>query len=184
MLNHSSPGRSVRTSGCSCHVSRASRPCALHVTPAPASLLPPAFRGRPRRQRDRDDVHRTHAPFFLPRRPLTPRRLSAQLAVLNAGSTLGRVLPVALAAAGVGVYTMLLPALLASSALVFALFGAASTAGVVAVAVLFGIASGTCTSPPLLRPASRARQRPPDARSLCPVRLPGPCTLFSLPCRV
>ena len=67
-----------------------------------------------------------------------------QLAILNAGSTLGRVLPVFLAGA-CGVYTMLLPALASSAALVFALFGAVKTPSVVAVAVLFGVSSGFCT---------------------------------------
>ncbi|KAI0665325.1 major facilitator superfamily domain-containing protein [Trametes maxima] len=68
------------------------------------------------------------------------------LAILNGGSTLGRILPLALAdALSVGVYTMLLPAILTSAALVFALFGATNTGGVVTVAALFGFSSGACT---------------------------------------
>ncbi|KAL1939552.1 hypothetical protein VTO73DRAFT_9863 [Trametes versicolor] len=77
------------------------------------------------------------------------------LAILNAGSTLGRILPLLLAArlgAGVGVYSMLLPAILASAVFVFALFGAQDSAGVAAVAALFGFSSGAYVSliPPLL----------------------------------
>ncbi|KAI0672576.1 MFS general substrate transporter [Trametes maxima] len=75
------------------------------------------------------------------------------LAILNGGSTLGRILPLALAdALSVGVYTMLLPAILTSAALVFALFGATNTGGVVTVAALFGFSSGAYVSliPPLL----------------------------------
>ena len=66
-----------------------------------------------------------------------------QLAILNAGSTLGRILPVALADR-VGVYNMLLPAILASAVLLFSLFAATDTAGVVSVAALFGFSSGAC----------------------------------------
>ncbi|KAI0653724.1 MFS general substrate transporter [Cubamyces menziesii] len=73
------------------------------------------------------------------------------LAILNAGSTLGRILPVALADR-VGVYNMLLPAILASAVLLFSLFAATDTAGVVSVAALFGFSSGAYVSliPPLL----------------------------------
>ncbi|EIW53756.1 MFS general substrate transporter [Trametes versicolor FP-101664 SS1] len=73
------------------------------------------------------------------------------LAILNAGSTLGRILPMALADR-LGVYNMLLPAILTSAVLLFALFGAADTGGVVAVAALFGFSSGAYVSliPPLL----------------------------------
>ena len=66
-----------------------------------------------------------------------------QLAILNAGSTLGRTLPVALAPR-LGVYNLLLGALLTSAALIFAIFGATATPGAVVVAVLFGFSSGAC----------------------------------------
>ncbi|KAI9069729.1 MFS general substrate transporter [Trametes sanguinea] len=73
------------------------------------------------------------------------------LAILNAGSTLGRILPVALAS-HVGVYTMLLPAIATSAGLVFALAGVRGAPGVGTVAALFGLSSGTYVSliPPLL----------------------------------
>ncbi|KAI0686578.1 major facilitator superfamily domain-containing protein [Earliella scabrosa] len=73
------------------------------------------------------------------------------LAILNAGSTLGRTLPVALAPR-LGVYNLLLGALLTSAALIFAIFGATATPGAVVVAVLFGFSSGAYVSliPPLL----------------------------------
>ncbi|TBU21908.1 MFS general substrate transporter [Dichomitus squalens] len=73
------------------------------------------------------------------------------LAILNAGSTLGRVLPVALANR-LGVYNMLLFSILMSAVLIFALFGATSVGSVITVAVLFGFSSGAYVSlvPPLL----------------------------------
>ncbi|CDO74353.1 hypothetical protein BN946_scf184582.g2 [Trametes cinnabarina] len=73
------------------------------------------------------------------------------LAILNAGSTLGRILPVALAGS-LGVYAMLLPAIAASAGFVFALLGVTGDGGVGAVAALFGLSSGTYVSliPPLL----------------------------------
>ncbi|TBU39592.1 MFS general substrate transporter [Dichomitus squalens] len=73
------------------------------------------------------------------------------LAILNAGSTLGRVLPVALANQ-LGVYNMLLFSILMSAVLIFALFGATSAGSVITVAVLFGFSSGAYVSliPPLL----------------------------------
>ncbi|RPD55506.1 MFS general substrate transporter [Lentinus tigrinus ALCF2SS1-7] len=73
------------------------------------------------------------------------------LAILNAGSTLGRTIPVALADK-LGVYNMLLPAMAASAALIFSLFGATTTPGVIVVAVLFGFSSGAYVSliPPML----------------------------------
>ncbi|OSD00576.1 MFS general substrate transporter [Trametes coccinea BRFM310] len=73
------------------------------------------------------------------------------LAVLNAGSTLGRVLPVALAGR-VGVYAMLIPAIAASAGFVYALLGVRGGAGVGVVAALFGLSSGAYVSliPPLL----------------------------------
>ncbi|KAI0824487.1 MFS general substrate transporter [Trametes gibbosa] len=67
------------------------------------------------------------------------------LAILNAGSTLGRILPMALADK-LGVYNMLLPAILASAVLVFALFGATGSGPVVIVAALFGFSSGAYVS--------------------------------------
>ncbi|KAM5539789.1 hypothetical protein V8D89_006602 [Ganoderma adspersum] len=73
------------------------------------------------------------------------------LAILNAGSTIGRTLPVTLADK-LGVYNLLIPSILASAVLIFALFGATSTGGVITVAVLFGFSSGAYVSliPPLL----------------------------------
>ncbi|KAI0800007.1 major facilitator superfamily domain-containing protein [Fomes fomentarius] len=73
------------------------------------------------------------------------------LAILNAGSTLGRTIPVAVAPK-LGVYNMLLAALLTSAALIFAIFGASNTPSVIVVAVLFGFSSGAYVSliPPLL----------------------------------
>ncbi|KAI0752945.1 major facilitator superfamily domain-containing protein [Daedaleopsis nitida] len=73
------------------------------------------------------------------------------LAILNAGSTLGRTLPVMLAPK-LGVYNLLLAAVLTSAALIFAIFGATNTPGVIVVAVLFGFSSGAYVSliPPLL----------------------------------
>lgn len=77
----------------------------------------------------------------LPASPETP--FAAQLAILNAGSTLGRTLPVTLADK-LGVYNLLIPSILTSAVLIFALFGATSTGGVITVAVLFGFSSGAC----------------------------------------
>ncbi|KAI0357968.1 MFS general substrate transporter [Trametes cingulata] len=73
------------------------------------------------------------------------------LAILNAGSTVGRILPMALANK-LSVYNMLLCAILASAVLLFSLFGATSTGGVISVAALFGFSSGAYVSliPPLL----------------------------------
>ncbi|KAI0717823.1 major facilitator superfamily domain-containing protein [Cerioporus squamosus] len=73
------------------------------------------------------------------------------LAILNAGSTLGRTIPVALADK-LGVYNMMLPAMATSAALIFSLFGATTTPGVIVVAVLFGFSSGAYVSliPPML----------------------------------
>ncbi|KAI0759284.1 MFS general substrate transporter [Trametes elegans] len=82
---------------------------------------------------------------------VTPTVTTYILAILNAGSTLGRILPMALADR-LGVYNMLLPAILISAGLVFSLFAATNTAGVVSVAALFGFSSGAYVSliPPLL----------------------------------
>ncbi|PCH37601.1 MFS general substrate transporter [Wolfiporia cocos MD-104 SS10] len=67
------------------------------------------------------------------------------LAILNAGSTLGRLLPPSFADR-TGVYNMLLPAIAACAALAFAIFGATSSAGVILVGLLFGFASGAYIS--------------------------------------
>lgn len=67
------------------------------------------------------------------------------LAMLNAGSIVGRLLPTFLADR-LGVYNMLLPAIGMCAALIFAVFGATNPAGVVLVAVLFGFASGAYIS--------------------------------------
>ncbi|KZT63274.1 MFS general substrate transporter [Daedalea quercina L-15889] len=67
------------------------------------------------------------------------------LAILNAGSTLGRLVPTFLADR-MGVYNMLVPAMFASAALIFAMFGATNGPGVVLVGLIFGFASGAYIS--------------------------------------
>ena len=72
-----------------------------------------------------------------------------QLAILNAGSTLGRLVPT-FVADRVGVYNMLVPAMAACAGLIFAMFGATDGAGVVCVGLVFGFASGACESAAVL----------------------------------
>ncbi|KAJ7179763.1 major facilitator superfamily domain-containing protein, partial [Mycena filopes] len=67
------------------------------------------------------------------------------LAIMNAGSVGGRILP-NVVADRVGPYNMLIPCLAISSALVFSIFGLKTCAGVVIFAVLYGFWSGSCTS--------------------------------------
>ncbi|KAH9920355.1 major facilitator superfamily domain-containing protein [Fomitopsis serialis] len=67
------------------------------------------------------------------------------LAILNAGSTLGRLLPTFLADK-VGVYNMLVPAMVACAGLIFAIFGATNGPGVVLVGSIFGFVSGAYIS--------------------------------------
>ncbi|PIL29385.1 MFS general substrate transporter [Ganoderma sinense ZZ0214-1] len=78
------------------------------------------------------------------------------LAILNAGSTIGRTLPVTLADR-LGVYNLLIPSILASGVLIFALFGATSTGGVITVAVLFGFSSGACAPQFIISPDRPSR---------------------------
>lgn len=96
-----------------------------------------------RRQSQRTSYVANSFSRALPLLHLNVHKLLFQLAILNAGSTLGRILPVALADRA-GVYNMLLPAILASAVLLFSLFAATDTAGVVTVAALFGFSSGAC----------------------------------------
>jgi hypothetical protein len=67
------------------------------------------------------------------------------LAILNAGSVLGRILP-NFVADTFGVYNMLIPCLLASAILMFGIFGLKSFAAIVIFGLLFGFTSGACTS--------------------------------------
>ncbi|KXN81984.1 Riboflavin transporter MCH5 [Leucoagaricus sp. SymC.cos] len=67
------------------------------------------------------------------------------LAILNAGSVFGRVLPNFLADK-FGTYNMLLPSLYISSALVFAMFGIHNAAGLTIFALLYGFWSGAYVS--------------------------------------
>ncbi|KZT01573.1 MFS general substrate transporter [Laetiporus sulphureus 93-53] len=67
------------------------------------------------------------------------------LAILNAGSIAGRLVPTFLADR-LGVYNMILPSILACTALIFAIFGATNSAGIILVALLFGFASGAYIS--------------------------------------
>lgn len=90
----------------------------------------------------------------LPASPNSPT--SIQLAILNAGSTIGRTLPVTLADK-LGVYNLLIPSILASAVLIFALFGATSTGGVITVAVLFGFSSGACAPQFIISPDRPSR---------------------------
>ncbi|KAI1790028.1 MFS general substrate transporter [Ganoderma leucocontextum] len=93
----------------------------------------------------------SYASMIYNRPAVSDARASIQLAILNAGSTIGRTLPVTFADK-LGVYNLLIPSILASAVLIFALFGATSTGGVIVVAVLFGFSSGAYVSliPPLL----------------------------------
>ncbi|KAH9924184.1 glycoside hydrolase superfamily [Fomitopsis serialis] len=63
------------------------------------------------------------------------------LAILRAGSTLGRFFPTFLADK-LGVYNMLVPAMVACAGLIFAMFGATNGLGVVPIRSIFGFALG------------------------------------------
>ncbi|GBE85712.1 Aspyridones efflux protein [Sparassis crispa] len=67
------------------------------------------------------------------------------LAILNAGSIVGRIIPPFLADKW-GVYALLLPSVFASATLLFSIFGATTSAGAVIVGLLFGFASGAYIS--------------------------------------
>lgn len=67
------------------------------------------------------------------------------LAIMNAGSTMGRIIPTFLADR-LGVYNMILPSIFISAALIFSIFGATNSPGVILVAVLFGFSSGAYIS--------------------------------------
>lgn len=67
------------------------------------------------------------------------------LAIVNAGSVGGRLLPTFLADI-VGVYNMLLPCMASSAILLWAIFGAKTSAGVIVVSLLFGFSSGAYVS--------------------------------------
>ncbi|KAJ7118025.1 major facilitator superfamily domain-containing protein [Mycena crocata] len=67
------------------------------------------------------------------------------LAIMNAGSVGGRILPNFIADR-VGPYNMLIPCLAISSALIFSIFGLKTVAGVVIFAVLYGFWSGSYIS--------------------------------------
>ncbi|OBZ66358.1 Riboflavin transporter MCH5 [Grifola frondosa] len=67
------------------------------------------------------------------------------LAILNAGSTAGRLLPTFLADR-LGVYNMLVPSIFTAGAVLFGMFGATTSAGVIVVGLIFGFASGAYVS--------------------------------------
>ncbi|CCL98733.1 uncharacterized protein FIBRA_00738 [Fibroporia radiculosa] len=67
------------------------------------------------------------------------------LAIMNAGSILGRLIPPFLADR-LGVYNMLLPSIFMCAALIFSMFGATTSAGVILVGLLFGFSSGAYIS--------------------------------------
>ncbi|THH15537.1 hypothetical protein EW146_g4952 [Bondarzewia mesenterica] len=83
----------------------------------------------------------------------------ADVAIINAGSIGGRLLPTFLADI-VGVYNMLIPCIAASSFLLWAIFGAKTSAGVIIVSLLFGFTSGACER---LRCFGPAMSDPTDA---------------------
>jgi len=68
---------------------------------------------------------------------------TAQVTILNAGSSLGRVLP-NIFADKIGPYNTLIPCLLTSSVLAFSIFGIHSFAGVGIFGFLYGFWSGSC----------------------------------------
>ncbi|EPT01908.1 hypothetical protein FOMPIDRAFT_1015690 [Fomitopsis schrenkii] len=75
----------------------------------------------------------------------TPRITTYSLAILNARSTLGRLVPT-FAADRVGVYNMPVPMMVLRAALIFAMFGATDGPGVVLVGLVFGFASSAYIS--------------------------------------
>ncbi|EGO00981.1 hypothetical protein SERLA73DRAFT_105481 [Serpula lacrymans var. lacrymans S7.3] len=89
-------------------------------------------------------------PFFYLELFSTAHNISDQLAfyslaMLNAGSLVGRVIPTFLADR-IGVYNMLLPSIFMSAVTLFGLIGANNTGSVYALAVLFGFSSGAYVS--------------------------------------
>jgi hypothetical protein len=66
-----------------------------------------------------------------------------QVAILNGGGVLGRLLP-NFFADKFGPYTMLLPCLYISAGLAFTWFGISSFAGVIVFGLLYGFWSGSC----------------------------------------
>ncbi|KAH8102288.1 major facilitator superfamily domain-containing protein [Cristinia sonorae] len=81
---------------------------------------------------------------------------SYSLTILNAGSTIGRLIPPFLADR-LGVYNILIPSILSAAAMLFAVFGVRTAAGVIIEGLLFGFFSGAYVSliPPLLATLSR-----------------------------
>ncbi|TFY54145.1 hypothetical protein EVJ58_g9032 [Rhodofomes roseus] len=76
---------------------------------------------------------------------VSSRITTYSLVILNAGSTLGRLVPTFLADK-LGVYNMLVPAMAACAGLIFAIFGATNGPGVVLVGLIFGFVSGASCS--------------------------------------
>ena len=68
----------------------------------------------------------------------------SQLAILNASSVLGRLLPSFLADQ-LGVYNMLIPSLVASSVVLFGVLFVKNFTGVIVFGSLYGFTSGACT---------------------------------------
>lgn len=66
-----------------------------------------------------------------------------QLAIMNAGSVGGRILP-NFVADRVGPYNMLIPCLAISSALIFSIFALKTCAAIIVFAALYGFWSGSC----------------------------------------
>jgi len=67
------------------------------------------------------------------------------LAILNAGSVFGRLLPTFLADR-FGIYNMILPTIYSSAALLFTIFVVNTSAGIVVMALLYGFTSGAYAS--------------------------------------
>lgn len=94
-----------------------------------------------------------YAPYFYIqlfslRRAIVPPTLATYLlAILNAGSTLGRILPNALADR-IGPLNTIAPVALLTGALSFALLGVSSRAAIIVFVLLYGFASGALMSLP------------------------------------
>lgn len=67
-----------------------------------------------------------------------------QLAILNASSILGRIIPNMLVPK-YGVFNLLIFSGVACAAVIFALFGISTTTGIIIFAILSGFSSGACT---------------------------------------
>ncbi|KAL0581669.1 hypothetical protein V5O48_000371 [Marasmius crinis-equi] len=76
---------------------------------------------------------------------LSPDLAFYAIAILNAGSIVGRLLP-NFFADRIGGYNLIVPCLLATSILLFAMLGVNTSAGVVVFGLLYGCMSGSCTS--------------------------------------